>query len=197
MRCIVATRVFLGGISRKKWRGQCRRRQKLVYFRNLFSSILSIRICDRSAQSLVNCFENNVMATNNGRYNSNYMFACKWRATGKRKNWNGREKELVGEELAKRIQVENLCAVWDLFTDNWSWQSFVSSCDIFTCLFSLELQNEIQLLSKFLLLFLAGLFIGLWLRNGPHDKKKSKIIVFKNKLLIVSLLRLAGLCEKS
>ena len=34
-----------------------RRVQKLVYFRNLFSSSLSIRICDRSAQSLVNCFE--------------------------------------------------------------------------------------------------------------------------------------------
>ena len=34
-----------------------RRVQKLVYFRNLFSSILSIRICDRSAQFLANCFE--------------------------------------------------------------------------------------------------------------------------------------------
>ena len=58
MRCICATRVFLGGKSRKKWRGQRHRVQKLVYFRNLFSSILSIRICDRSAQFLVNCFEN-------------------------------------------------------------------------------------------------------------------------------------------
>ena len=48
-----------------------------------------------------------------------------------------------------------------------------------------------------LLLFLAGLFIGLWLRNVPLDKKKSEIIVFKNKLLLVSLLHLAGLCEKS
>ena len=46
-----------------------------------------------------------------------------------------------------------------------------------------------------LLLFLAGLFTGLWLRNAPHDKKKSGIIVFKNKLLLVSLLRLAGPCE--
>ena len=34
-----------------------RRVQKLVYFRNLFSSILSIRICDRSAQFLVKCFK--------------------------------------------------------------------------------------------------------------------------------------------
>ena len=34
-------------------------------------------------------------------------------------------------------------------------------------------------------LFLAGLFTGLWLRNALHDKKKSGIIVFKNKLLFV------------
>ena len=33
-----------------------RRVQKLVYFRNLFSSILSIRICDRSAQFLGDCW---------------------------------------------------------------------------------------------------------------------------------------------
>ena len=41
------------------------------------------------------------------------------------------------------------------------------------------------------MLFLAGLFIGLCLRNAPNDKKKSEITVFKNKLLLVSLLRLA------
>ena len=38
------------------------------------------------------------------------------------------------------------------------------------------------------LVFLAGLFIGMWLRNAPLDKKKSEIIVFKNKLLLVSLI---------
>ena len=50
---------------------------------------------------------------------------------------------------------------------------------------------------KILLLFLAGLFIGLWLRNAPNDKKKSEIVVFKNKLLLVSLLRLAGWVRRS
>ena len=43
----------------QEWRGQRHRVQKLVYFRNLFSSILSIRICDRSPQFLVNCFKKN------------------------------------------------------------------------------------------------------------------------------------------
>ena len=51
--------------------------------------------------------------------------------------------------VVKRIQAENLSSIWDLFTDSWGWQSFVSSCDVFTCLFALDLQNEIQPLSTF------------------------------------------------
>ena len=39
VRCVCATRFFLGGKSSKKWRGHCRRVQKLVSFRNLFSII--------------------------------------------------------------------------------------------------------------------------------------------------------------
>ena len=61
------------------------------------------------------------------------------------------------------------------------------SCDVFTCPFALDLQNEIQLLSTFFGI-LGWLFIGLWLRNAPLDKKKSEIIAFKNKLLLVSLI---------
>ena len=72
MRCICVPRVFLGGKSRKKWHGQPRRIQRFVYFRNLFSSILGIRICDRGrgAQFPVNCFEKIVMKTNNSGFNS-------------------------------------------------------------------------------------------------------------------------------
>ena len=36
---------------------------------------------------------------------------------------------------------------------------------------------------KILLLFLAGLFIGLWLRNAPNNKKKPEIIVLKQATL--------------
>ena len=45
-------------------------------------------------------------------------------------------------------------------------------------------------------ILLASL-LGCWLRNVLLNKKKLEIIVFKNKLLLVSLLHLAGLCEKS
>ena len=84
MRCICATRVFLGGKSRKKWRGQRHRVQKLVYL-NLFSSILSIRICDRSAQFLVNCFENIVMAANNSGFYSTFLLLSVERRESKRR----------------------------------------------------------------------------------------------------------------
>ena len=47
----------------------------------------------------------------------------------------------------------------------WSWQSFVSTCDVFNCLFPLNVQNEIQLLSGvFCYSWLFCLF-GFWLRN--------------------------------
>ena len=42
--------------------------------------------------------------------------------------------------------------IWKLVYCSWSWQSFVSSCDVFHCLFPLDVKNEIriQLLSRFL-----------------------------------------------
>ena len=43
----------------------------------------------------------------------------------------------------------------NLLTDSWSWESFVSSCDVLNCLFLLGVQNEIQLLSR--------LFCNSWL----------------------------------
>ena len=42
------------------------------------------------------------------------------------------------------------------FSDSWSWQSFELTCDVFNCLFPLDVKNEIQSV----LLFMAGLFIG-------------------------------------
>ena len=73
----------------------------------------------------------------------------------------------------------------------------MSSCDVFTYLFALDLQNEIQLPINIFLLFLAGFVYWVVVVNAPPNKKKLEIIVFKNKLLLVSLLHLAGLCEKS
>ena len=45
------------------------------------------------------------------------------------------------------VHAENLCSILKVvYFDSWSWQSFVSTCDVFNCLFLLDVQNEIQLL---------------------------------------------------
>ena len=47
------------------------------------------------------------------------------------------------------VHAENLCSILKLaYFDSWSWQSFVSTCDVFNCLFLLDVQNEIRLLSR-------------------------------------------------
>ena len=49
------------------------------------------------------------------------------------------------------VHAENLCSILKVvYFDSKSWQSFVSTCDVFNCLnlFPLDVQNEIQLLSR-------------------------------------------------
>ena len=45
---------------------------------------------------------------------------------------------LIGQKLIGEFKL--------VYFDSWSWHSFVSSCDVFNCLFPLDVQNEIQLL---------------------------------------------------
>ena len=60
------------------------------------------------------------------------------------------------------VHAENLCTILNLvYFDSWSWQSFVSTCDVFNCLFPLDAQNEIQLL---LGVFYYSWLVGFWLR---------------------------------
>ena len=72
------------------------------------------------------------------------------------------------------VYAENSCSILKLVNfDSWRWQSFVSTCDVFNCLFPLDVQNE--------MLFMAGLFIGFWLRNTALVKVGnpiSDVIVF-------------------
>ena len=47
------------------------------------------------------------------------------------------------------VHAENLCSILKVvYFDSWSWQSFESTCDVFNCLFPLNVQNKIQLLSR-------------------------------------------------
>ena len=62
---------------------------------------------------------------------------------------------LIGQRLTGEFMRKIYAASGKLPTDSWSWQSFVSSCDVLNCLFPLDVQNEIQLLSR--------LFCNSWL----------------------------------
>ena len=68
-------------------------------------------------------------------------------------------------KLDRWVHAENLCSILKLFYfDSWSWQSFVSTCDVF--FFSpLNVQNEIHLLSRVSCYSWLVCLLGFWLRN--------------------------------
>ena len=61
------------------------------------------------------------------------------------------------------VHAENLCSVLKVvYFDSWRWQSFVSTCDVFNCLFPLDVQNEIQLLSRVFCYPSLVCLLGFW-----------------------------------
>ena len=70
-------------------------------------------------------------------------------------------------EFDRWVHAENLCSTLKLvYFDSWSWQSFVSTCDVFNCLFPLNIvQNETQLLSRVFCYSWLVCLLGFWLRN--------------------------------
>ena len=87
------------------------------------------------------------------------------------------------------VHAENLCSILNLvYFDSWSCQSFVSTCDVFNCLFPLDVQNEIQLLLEVFLYSWLVCLLGFWLRNTSLVKVGNPIsdgIVFVFTLLDV------------
>ena len=78
-------------------------------------------------------------------------------ATEGRRDWS---------KFGRWVHAENLCSILNLvYFDSWSWQSFVSTCDVFNCLFPLDVQNEIQLLSGVFCYSWLVCLLGFWLRN--------------------------------
>ena len=72
-----------------------------------------------------------------------------------------------------------LCIVLKLvYFDSWSWQSFVSTCDFFNCLFPLDVQNEKQLLSR----VFVFVFHFAWCVRGFKSLKRfwSYLIAFRS-----------------
>ena len=69
------------------------------------------------------------------------------------------------------VLAENLCSILNLvYFDSWNRQSFVSTCDVFNCLFPLNAQREIQLLSRVFCYSWLVCLLGFWLRNTWFGK---------------------------
>ena len=85
------------------------------------------------------------------------------------------------------VHAENLCSILNLvYFDSWSWESFVSTFDVFNFLFPLDVQNEIQLLSGFFCYSWLVCLLVFWLRNTSFVKVGNPIsdgIVFVFTLL--------------
>ena len=65
------------------------------------------------------------------------------------------------------VHAETLCSILNLvYFDSWSWQSFVSTCDVFNFLFPLDVQNEIQLLSGVFCYSWLVCVLGFWLSQS-------------------------------
>ena len=81
---------------------------------------------------------------------------------------------------------ENLCSILNLvYFDSWGWQSCLSTCDVFYCLFPLDVQNEIQLLSRVFSYSWLRCLLVFWLRDASLVKVGNSIsdgIVFVFRL---------------
>ena len=66
---------------------------------------------------------------------------------------------------------ETLCSILKLVCfDSWSWQSLMSTCDIFNCLFPIDVQNQILLLSRVFCYSWLVCLLAFWLRNASLVK---------------------------
>ena len=99
---------------------------------------------------------------------------------------------LIGQNLTGEFMRKTYAASGNLLTDSWSWQSFVSSCDVLNCLFLLGVKNEIQLLSRLFCNSWLVCLLRFLLTNAPLIKVIGNPIsdgsVFKNELTHLPLL---------
>ena len=77
------------------------------------------------------------------------------------------------------VHAESLCSILKLVCfDSWSWQIFVSTCDVFNCLFPLDVQNAIQLPSRVFCYSWLVCLLGFWFSLVKVGNPISDGIVF-------------------
>ena len=85
---------------------------------------------------------------------------------------------LIGQNLTGECMRKIYAASWNLLTHSWSRQGFVSSCDVFNCLFLLDVPSEIELLTR-LFCAIHGLFVYCTFGWEMHRLSKSLEIRFR------------------
>ena len=84
---------------------------------------------------------------------------------------------LIGQDLTGEFmrKIYAACILKLVYFDSWSWQSFVSTCDVFNCIFPLDVQNEIQLLSRVFSYSWLVCLLCFWLWNASLVKADNPI----------------------
>ena len=85
---------------------------------------------------------------------------------------------LIGPNLTDEVMQKIYAASGNLLTDSWSWQGFVTSCDVFNCLFLLDVASEIDLLTR-LFCVIHGWFVYCAFGWEMHRLSKSLEIRFR------------------
>ena len=79
-------------------------------------------------------------------------------------------------KFGRWVHAQNLCSILNLvYFDRWSWQSFVSTCNVFNRLFPPDVQNEMQLLSGVFCCSWIVCLLGFWLRKTSLVKVANPI----------------------
>ena len=93
---------------------------------------------------------------------------------------------LIGKNLTGKFMRKIYAASGNFLTDSWSWQSFVSSCDVLNCFFLLGVQNEIQLQSRLFCNSWLVCLLCFLLTNAPLVK-----VILEIRFRMASFLRMS------
>ena len=78
---------------------------------------------------------------------------------------------LIGQNLTKEFMRKILCSILKVvYLDSWSWQRFVSTCNVLNYPFPLDVQNEIPVVWRVFCYSWLVCLLGFWSRNASLVK---------------------------
>ena len=161
---------------------------KIIFFENEYERSLFM------SRTLIFCFRTDLGHENStGFYMQGRQSLLTFLCVTRWSRFTSNFYVLIGQNLTGEFMWKIYAASGNLLTDSWSWQSFVSSCDVLNCLFLLDIQNEIQLLSRLFCNSWLVCLLRFMLTNAPVVKvignPISDGIVFRMSFLTCPCLR--------